>query len=98
MVLELTEENNICDVRLAVLDKKSWRETFKTLVLSEYILTHAPESFAVDFRSEKDVLHQLTHFQHVDDLGYSIYYHSSFAKTSLQLYSGYIYISNSYAC
>lgn len=61
---------NILHKRLAVLDKKSWRETFKTLVLSEYLLTHGPESLAADFRSEKDVLHQLTQFQHVDDLGF----------------------------
>jgi epsin len=61
---------NILHKRLSVLDTKSWRETFKTLVLLEYLLTHGPESFAADFRSEKDVLHQLTHFQHVDDLGF----------------------------
>lgn len=61
---------DILHKRLAVLDKKSWRETFKTLVLSEYILTHGPESFAAEFRNENDVLHQLTHFQHVDDLGF----------------------------
>lgn len=68
--LEITERRNVCTARLAVSDTKSWREAFKTLVLLEYLLTHGPESFAADFRSEKDVLHQLTHFEHVDELGY----------------------------
>lgn len=61
---------NILHKRLTVSDTKSWREAFKTLVLLEYLLTHGPESFAADFRSEKDVLHQLTHFEHVDELGF----------------------------
>jgi hypothetical protein len=61
---------NILHKRLAVLDKKSWRGTFKALVLLEYLLTHGPESFAADFRCEEDALHQLTRFQHVDDLGF----------------------------
>lgn len=61
---------NILHKRLDVSDTKSWREAFKTLVLLEYLLTHGPESFATDFRSEKDVLHQLTHFEHVDELGF----------------------------
>ena len=70
MVLELTQQNKLYDIILIVSDQNCWRETFKTLVLLEYLLTHGPESFATDFGSEKDVLHQLTHFQHVDDLGF----------------------------
>ncbi|KAH9289439.1 hypothetical protein KI387_033556 [Taxus chinensis] len=56
--------------RLTAFDTKSWRITFKTLVLLEYLLTHGPERVAAEFRSDKDALLQLTHFQYVDNLGF----------------------------
>eukprot|EP01018_Ginkgo_biloba_P009974 Gb_34332 [translate_table: standard] len=56
--------------RLLVADKKQWRQSFKTLVLLEYLLTHGPESVAAEFRSDKDAILQLSHLQCVDDRGF----------------------------
>eukprot|EP01018_Ginkgo_biloba_P022187 Gb_20890 [translate_table: standard] len=61
---------NVLHKRLAAFDTKRWREPFKALVLLEYLLTHGPESLAPEFRSDNDVIVQLTLFQYVDDRGF----------------------------
>uniref|UniRef100_A0A0D6R7F9 ENTH domain-containing protein n=1 Tax=Araucaria cunninghamii TaxID=56994 RepID=A0A0D6R7F9_ARACU len=61
---------DVLNKRLSAVDKKRRRESFKTLVLLEYLLTHGPKSVATEFQNKKDVILPLANFRCVDDKGY----------------------------
>ncbi|XP_047337182.1 epsin-3-like [Impatiens glandulifera] len=56
--------------RLYNIDWKHWRQSYKTLVLLDFLLTHGPEQFADEFRSDYDVIHDLGAFQYKDEKGF----------------------------
>ncbi|KAF2313996.1 hypothetical protein GH714_021398 [Hevea brasiliensis] len=51
-------------------DWKEWRQSYKTLVLLEFLLTHGPEEFAEEFQCDSDVIEELGTFQYIDERGY----------------------------
>ncbi|ERN18800.1 hypothetical protein AMTRI_Chr07g24300 [Amborella trichopoda] len=69
---EVDEYWRISDIlhrRFYTIDKKNWRQSYKSLVLLEYLLTHGPDSFAEDFERDKHVIEELANFQYVDERG-----------------------------
>ncbi|XP_028757106.1 epsin-2-like [Neltuma alba] len=67
---ELEEYWRIVEIlhkRLLKFEKKDWRASYNSLILLDYLLTHGPESVAVEFQSDKDVINQMKGFQHIDD-------------------------------
>ncbi|OMO95447.1 hypothetical protein COLO4_15892 [Corchorus olitorius] len=57
--------------RLDSIDWKQWRQSYKTLVLLEFLLTHGPADFAEEFRCDIDVIEELGTFRHVDEEGFN---------------------------
>ena len=53
--------------RLSLTGTKKWRQTFKALTIMEYLLTHGPEQFIVEFREDKKRIEELTRFVFVDE-------------------------------
>lgn len=63
----IKKELTIC--RLDSIDWKHWRQSYKTLVLLEFLLTHGPVDFAEEFLCDSDVIEELGTFRHVDEKG-----------------------------
>ncbi|KAF5183708.1 Epsin-2 [Thalictrum thalictroides] len=57
--------------RLYNLDWKLWRQSYKALVLLEFLLTHGPEDFAEEFQSDTDVIQEFGNFKHIDEKGFN---------------------------
>ncbi|KAG0589698.1 hypothetical protein KC19_1G040700 [Ceratodon purpureus] len=53
--------------RLALTGTKKWRQIFKALTVIEYLLTHGPVQFVVEFRADKKRVEELTRFVFVDE-------------------------------
>ncbi|XVF62837.1 hypothetical protein PTKIN_Ptkin09bG0040700 [Pterospermum kingtungense] len=56
--------------RLDSIDWKHWRQSYKTLILLEFLLTHGPVDFAEEFLCDSDVIEELGTFRHVDEKGF----------------------------
>ena len=56
--------------RFSCKDWKQWRESYKSLVLLGFLLTHGPEDFAEEFQCDTDVIQELGTFNHIDEKGY----------------------------
>uniref|UniRef100_A0A7N1A551 ENTH domain-containing protein n=1 Tax=Kalanchoe fedtschenkoi TaxID=63787 RepID=A0A7N1A551_KALFE len=56
--------------RLYNIDWKQWRQSYKSLALLEFLLTHGPEEFAHEFICDIDVIQELATFKYVDDKGF----------------------------
>ncbi|KDP40352.1 hypothetical protein JCGZ_02350 [Jatropha curcas] len=52
------------------IDWKEWRQCYKSLVLLEFLLTHGPEEFAVEFQCDSDVIDELGTFKYIDNKGF----------------------------
>ncbi|CAN1180795.1 Epn2 [Linum perenne] len=57
--------------RLDTVDWKQWRQSYKTLVLLEFLMTHGPEELADEFNNDIDIIEQLGTFQFIDDKGFN---------------------------
>ncbi|KAK4286526.1 hypothetical protein QN277_003071 [Acacia crassicarpa] len=57
--------------RLLKFEKKEWRASYNSLIVLEHLLTHGPESVAVEFQSDTDVINQMKSFQYIDDRGFN---------------------------
>ncbi|KAJ4968805.1 hypothetical protein NE237_015506 [Protea cynaroides] len=57
--------------RLYVLDGKQWRQSYKSLVLLDFLLTHGPEDFVEEFQCDKEVIEELGTFTHIDERGFN---------------------------
>ncbi|KAL6292254.1 hypothetical protein ACE6H2_000396 [Prunus campanulata] len=57
--------------RLYNIDWKEWRQSYKALVLLEFLLTHGPEEFADEFQSDIDVIQELGSFKYIDKTGFN---------------------------
>lgn len=55
--------------RLYNIDWKEWRQSYKTLILLEFLLTHGPEDFAEEFQGDSEVIQELGSFKYIDDRG-----------------------------
>ncbi|KAG0618645.1 hypothetical protein M758_4G081100 [Ceratodon purpureus] len=53
--------------RLALTGTKKWRQVFKAMTIVEYLLTHGPEQFIMEFREDKKRVEELTRFVFVDE-------------------------------
>lgn len=56
--------------RLVKYDKRNWRESYKAVVLLEYLLTHGPESVAEEFQRDRDEIREMERFQYIDEKGW----------------------------
>jgi epsin len=56
-----------CGCRLALTGTKKWRQIFKALTVMEYLLTHGPVQFVVEFRVDKEQVEELTRFVFIDE-------------------------------
>ncbi|KAJ9175716.1 hypothetical protein P3X46_014244 [Hevea brasiliensis] len=57
--------------RLTKFERKTWRVTYKTLLLLEHLLTHGPLRVAEEFQRDKEVIKNLESFQFVDEKGFN---------------------------
>ncbi|CAL1411031.1 unnamed protein product [Linum trigynum] len=61
---------DILHKRLDTVDWKQWRQSYKTLVLLEFLMTHGPEELAEEFHNDIDIIEDLGTFQFIDDKGF----------------------------
>lgn len=57
--------------RLGRFERRFWRESYKAVVVLEYLMTHGPESVAVEFQTDRDVIKEMENFQHIDEKGFN---------------------------
>ncbi|WRX20910.1 ENTH domain - like 2 [Theobroma cacao] len=57
--------------RLDSIDWKHWRQSYKSLILLEFLLTHGPAEFAEEFQRDSDVIEELGRFRYVDEKGFN---------------------------
>ncbi|KAK1284202.1 Clathrin interactor EPSIN 1 [Acorus calamus] len=57
--------------RFHAVDAKEWRQSYKALVLLEFLLTHGPEDIGEEFHCDKSVIRELGKIQHIDDSGFN---------------------------
>lgn len=55
-------------------ERRIWRESYKAVVVLEYLMTHGPESVAEEFQTDRDVIKEMENFQHIDEKGYIIHF------------------------
>uniref|UniRef100_A0A803KSZ5 ENTH domain-containing protein n=2 Tax=Chenopodium quinoa TaxID=63459 RepID=A0A803KSZ5_CHEQI len=55
--------------RLCDVNWKKWRQSYNSLILLEFLITHGPEDFAIEFRSDVDVIKELGTFRYIDKKG-----------------------------
>ncbi|XP_068337146.1 epsin-3-like [Pyrus communis] len=71
---ELEDYTRIVEIlhkRLVKFERKNWRVSYNSLIVVEHLLTHGPESVAVEFEVDKDVIQQMGSFQHIDEKGFN---------------------------
>lgn len=71
---EIEDYWRIVDVlhqRLYTVDWKQWRQSYKALVLLDFLLTHGPESVAQEFLCHVEIIQELGYFKHVDERGFN---------------------------
>ncbi|XP_043693235.1 epsin-3-like [Telopea speciosissima] len=57
--------------RLCIVDWKQWRQSYKSLVLLDFLLTHGAEDFVEEFQCDKEVIEELGTFEHIDEKGFN---------------------------
>lgn len=57
--------------RLMRFERRFWRESYKAVVVLEYLMTHGPESVAEEFQTDGDVIKEMENFQHIDEKGFN---------------------------
>ncbi|KAM1276982.1 hypothetical protein ACFX13_030136 [Malus domestica] len=71
---ELDDYTRIVEIlhkRLEKFERKNWRVSYNSLIVVEHLLTHGPESVAVEFEIDKDVIEEMGSFQHIDEKGFN---------------------------
>ncbi|CAL0321124.1 unnamed protein product [Lupinus luteus] len=56
--------------RLYTIDWVQWRQSYKALILLEFLLTHGPEEFALEFQCDVEIIEELGRFTHIDGRGF----------------------------
>ncbi|XP_022924778.1 epsin-3-like isoform X2 [Cucurbita moschata] len=70
---EIDDYWRIVDVlhnRLRSVEWKQWKQSYKSLVLLEFLLTHGPEELADEFKRDSYIIEALGTFKHVDERGF----------------------------
>ncbi|XP_038880447.1 epsin-3 isoform X2 [Benincasa hispida] len=57
--------------RLHSIEWKQWKQSYKSLVLLEFLLTHGPEELADEFKSDSYIIEELGTFKHIDERGFN---------------------------
>ncbi|XP_020267172.1 ENTH domain-containing protein C794.11c isoform X2 [Asparagus officinalis] len=57
--------------RLRYVNYKEWRQSYKTLVLLEFLLTHGPEDIFEEFHCDSRVIGELGKMNYVDERGFN---------------------------
>ncbi|XP_073063726.1 uncharacterized protein [Primulina eburnea] len=57
--------------RLVRFERRFWRESYKAVVVLEYLMTHGPESVAEEFQTDRDVIQEMENFLHIDEKGFN---------------------------
>ncbi|KAM1276980.1 hypothetical protein ACFX13_030134 [Malus domestica] len=71
---ELDDYTRIVEIlhkRLVKFERRNWRVSHSSLIVVEHLLTHGPESVAVEFEIDKDVIEQMGSFKHIDEKGFN---------------------------
>ncbi|WJX12482.1 hypothetical protein P8452_02980 [Trifolium repens] len=71
---DIDEYWRIVDVlhrRLYNVDWEEWRQSYKALVLLEFMLTHGPIDFAQEFQCDAEIIEELGNFTHIDERGFN---------------------------
>ncbi|KAK2402044.1 ENTH/VHS family protein [Trifolium repens] len=71
---DIDEYWRIVDVlhrRLYNVDWEEWRQSYKALVLLEFMLTHGPIDFAQEFQCDAEIIEELGSFTHIDERGFN---------------------------
>ncbi|CAJ2628133.1 unnamed protein product [Trifolium pratense] len=71
---DIDEYWRIVDVlhrRLYNVDWEEWRQSYKALVLLEFMLTHGPIDFAQEFQSDAEIIEELGSLTHIDERGFN---------------------------
>ncbi|KAI3751372.1 hypothetical protein L2E82_22456 [Cichorium intybus] len=58
---------DILHKRLWKFNKENWRGSYKALVILEHLLTHGPERVSEEFQCDKEVIKEMSIFQHLDE-------------------------------
>ncbi|XP_056694644.1 epsin-3 isoform X2 [Spinacia oleracea] len=61
---DISEAELLCNVNW-----KKWRQSYNSLILLEFLITHGPEDFATEFRSDVNVIKELGTFCYTDQKG-----------------------------
>ncbi|KAL2325151.1 hypothetical protein Fmac_024209 [Flemingia macrophylla] len=62
---------DILHKRLYNVDWEQWRQSYKALVLLEFLLTHGPPEFAQEFLCDAEIIEELGSFTHIDEKGFN---------------------------
>ncbi|XP_065872324.1 ENTH domain-containing protein C794.11c-like [Euphorbia lathyris] len=62
---------DILHKRFTKFERKTWRVSYKSLILLEHLLTHGPLRVADEFLTDKEVIQQIQAFQFVDETGFN---------------------------
>ncbi|XP_027367796.1 epsin-3 [Abrus precatorius] len=71
---DIDEYWRIVDVlhqRLYNIDWEQWRQSYKALVLLEFLLTHGPKEFAQEFQCDAEIIEELGGFTLIDERGFN---------------------------
>ncbi|XP_050210643.1 epsin-3-like [Mercurialis annua] len=62
---------DILHKRLMKFERKTWRVSYKSLLVLEHILTHGPLRVVDEFQCDKEVIQEIGTFQFLDDKGFT---------------------------
>ncbi|XP_020079916.1 epsin-3 [Ananas comosus] len=71
---DMDDYGRIADVlhrRLRSVNFKEWRQSYKSLVVLEFLLTHGPEDLFEEFHCDTNVIRELGKFNYVDERGFN---------------------------
>lgn len=60
--------------RFCSFDLKQWRQSYKALVLLEFLLAHGPDNLAKEYRGDTGMIQELSTFTYKDENGYIPYF------------------------
>ncbi|KAJ0960669.1 hypothetical protein J5N97_001458 [Dioscorea zingiberensis] len=57
--------------RLRTLNQREWRQSYKALVLLEFLITHGPEETCDEFHCNINVIQEIGYMNHTDEKGFN---------------------------
>ncbi|XLR44470.1 hypothetical protein S83_029130, partial [Arachis hypogaea] len=71
---ELDDYWRIVDVlhsKFCTIDWEQWRQSYNALVLLEFLITHGPVEFALEFQRDAEIIEELGRFTYIDERGFN---------------------------